>query len=109
MRRPDFECWPDLRITLHLPPWAWRLKPWLYVDDNGARSHWSASWLFLVVEWWGQDPGHALFPMRDEMEHLLGAGRGIDPYAERPSTDALLDRIGRAASAVSGTEEMTDG
>lgn len=66
MARPDFECWPDLRITVRLLPWAWSFKPRVYADDlHGARSLCSVAWLFLTVEWWGQDTGHSLFPMKD--------------------------------------------
>jgi hypothetical protein len=61
---PDWECWPDLRVTFRPLPWTWHLKPRLYVDDHGARSMWSFAWLALTVEWWGQDPGHELFPMK---------------------------------------------
>lgn len=51
------DTWPDLRVTLHPLPWAWRLVPGVYVDDvEGWRGHWSFRWLFLVVEWWGNVP-----------------------------------------------------
>lgn len=58
MSLADRETWPDLRVTLHLLPWTWRLKPRIYVDDvDGAiGGHASLTWLFLVVEWWGNKP-----------------------------------------------------
>jgi hypothetical protein len=64
--RPEWDCWPDLRVTVRLFPWHWRLRPWLYVDDNeGARGHWSLEWLAVTVEWWGQGSDSPLFPMED--------------------------------------------
>jgi hypothetical protein len=65
MRRPDWDCWPDLRVTIRPLPWTWALRPRLYADANGARSHSSVAWLCVVVEWYGQDLGHSLFPMAE--------------------------------------------
>lgn len=48
------ESWPDLRVTFHLFPWTWRLKPLFYVDDNPAAMV-SFEWLFLQLEWWAED------------------------------------------------------
>ena len=64
-RRPDWGAWPSIRAKVELFPWHWRWRPWLYADDtHGARALCSAQWLFLTVEWWGQDTG-PLFPLDD--------------------------------------------
>lgn len=48
------DTWPDLRMTVHLLPWTWQWRPSFYVDDvDGWRGHWSAGWLGLDVEWYG--------------------------------------------------------
>jgi len=66
VRRPEWECWPDLRVTVRPLPWTWHVKPRWYVDDLGWRAHTSVAWLFVTVEWWGQDSDHPLFPMVDD-------------------------------------------
>ncbi len=51
------DTWPDLRLTVHLWPWCWMLKPWVYVDsEDGWRGHCSFQWLFLDIQWWGSVP-----------------------------------------------------
>lgn len=51
------DTWPDLRFTVHLLPWTWRLVPRGYIDDvDGWRGHCTLVWLFLDVEWWGNRP-----------------------------------------------------
>jgi hypothetical protein len=66
MRRPDWPCWPDLRITLRPLPWHWRLKPQTYVGDDGLRDHWQVQWLFVTVEFWGDRKGIPMFPFTEE-------------------------------------------
>lgn len=51
------DTWPDLRLTVHLLPWTWRLRPRGYIDDvDGWRGHCSFAWLFLDLAWWGNRP-----------------------------------------------------
>lgn len=52
------DTWPDFRVTIHLLPWTWKLRPRLYADDvEGPIGHCSFCWLFADIEWWGQK-GH---------------------------------------------------
>jgi hypothetical protein len=51
------DTWPDLRVTVHLLPWTWKLRPSLYWDDvDGPKGMTAFRWLFLAVVWWGNDP-----------------------------------------------------
>ena len=65
-RMAPLDTWPDFRITVHVLPWSWKLRPRLYADDvDGSIGHCSFCWLFADVEWWGQK------------------GRWIDQFTER--------------------------
>lgn len=78
-RRPDFACWPDLRVVVRFLPWTWRLTPFVYVDDVfGARGYWSVTWLALTVEWCAPSPG-PMFPTLGE--------------SERDAIDELVDEV----------------
>lgn len=69
MKRPDFLCWPDLRVTVHPLPWCWRLRPFMHIDEvHGARCMWIFRWLAFDVEWWGQEKGVPLFPIDEVAE-----------------------------------------
>lgn len=49
--------WPDLRITIHLLPWSWQLRPRFYIDDvDGWRGLCSFSWLMIAVDFYGNVP-----------------------------------------------------
>lgn len=51
------DTWPDLRVTLHLLPWTWRLLPHIYADDvHGPLILSSFAWLFVKVEWFANKP-----------------------------------------------------
>lgn len=57
MSLAPIDSWPDLRVTVHLLPWAWKIRPWVYADDvDGPLGHSSFELLFLRIEWWGNRP-----------------------------------------------------
>ena len=71
MRRPDWLCWPDLRIIIRPLPWTWRLRPHIYVDGVRWSNLTTFQWLFLTVELWGkEDDDHAWFPMVDPRDYV---------------------------------------
>lgn len=49
------DTWPDLRVTFHLFPWSWRLRPRLYRDEDWMLLT-TVEWLFLKIEWWANRP-----------------------------------------------------
>lgn len=57
VRLAPVDTWPDLRLTVHLLPWAWKLRPRVYADDvEGPMGFSSFEWFFIHVEWWGNRP-----------------------------------------------------
>lgn len=55
-----FESWPDLRLTLHLAPWAWSLGFW---RDEDMTSSFTLRAGPLTIEWWAD---HPVFARRGE-------------------------------------------
>lgn len=60
-RLAPIDTWPDLRVTFHLPPWTWRLRPFLYVDDIHPWSHATVQWLCIDISWWAENTPAAWF------------------------------------------------
>lgn len=56
MGRYDHErpwhSWADVRVTVRLLPWHWRLVPRLYRDAGSLSTF---DWLFLTLEYWNWD------------------------------------------------------
>lgn len=73
------DTWPDLRLTLHVWPWCWKLRPRFYVDDvDGWRGHASFSWWCFAIEWWGNKP---MFTQKPALTHPT----------EQPQTTPMSD------------------
>lgn len=54
MNLAPVDTWPDVRLTLHLLPWTWRLAPLLWRDDVTPTVHFA--WLFIEVEFLSDKP-----------------------------------------------------
>lgn len=60
MRLAPPDTWPELRVTIRLLPWHWRIRPRLYHDfasfDGRPSFDLTVSWLFVTIDFLADRP-----------------------------------------------------
>lgn len=50
--RDSTMCWPTLTVQVYIPPWHWRLTPYVYCDSVPGHTRADGS---RQAGWWGVD------------------------------------------------------